>query len=173
MSDIVFRNISYALFAEVKHGQIRLKGKLDSGAPINVFNLSAVSLFLGTDESKIKESILRGGTPKATFKGYNGLSSTIHLCVLYNVIIDQYHFSKFYAGVSLDYPIDRDGRPVTKILLGMDLINCCEGTLARDGSMSLSVKKPEQQKIRMLDAFSTKDDTGVFVIDDVTDDLRP
>ena len=167
MSDIVFRNISYALFTEIKHGQVRLKGKLDSGAPISVFNLSAIALFLGAEESSIRSQILMSGTPMAVFKGYNGLSSRIYLCVLHNVIIDQYRFEEFYAGVSLDYPLDRDGRPITKILLGMNLINCCGGGLREDGGMELEVRNQERQKQRMLEAFDVRADSTIVVIDEI------
>ena len=66
MSDIVFRNTSYAFFTEIKHGQIRLKGKLDSGAPISVFNLSALSLYLGADESVLRQQ--NGGNIELTVK---------------------------------------------------------------------------------------------------------
>ena len=167
MSDIVFRNTSYAFFTEIRHGQIRLKGKLDSGAPISVFNLSALSLYLGADESVLRQQIVNSNTPASAFKGYNGLASRLYLCAIHNVMIDQFNFNVFYVGVSLDYPIDRDGRPITKILIGMDLLNSCDGTIHHGGNIELTVKSMEFQKKRMLEAFHATTSDHILVIDEL------
>lgn len=164
MYDIIFKNIGYAMIADVRHGQARLKGKLDSGSPISVFNTSALSVFTGSDESDLKKAILNSGTPMSEFKGYNGITSNIYLCLMHNIVVGNHAFEKYYAGVSLDYPIGRDGKPITKILLGMDIINSCNGKLNEAG-IEMCVVDERQQHIRHFEAFESSENSAVFHID--------
>ena len=164
MYDIECRNVGYALITDVSHGQARLKGKVDSGSPISVFNLSAVSVFTGMSAMDLRNYILNSKAPMNEFKGYNGISSNIYLAAFNNIRIGSYMFSNYYAGISLDYPIGKDGYPMTKILIGMDVINSCEGVLTTKG-ISLNVKREEQQQQRMLKAFNA-DKEKVITIDE-------
>lgn len=167
MPDVIFHNTSFSLIADVRHGQAILKGKLDTGSPISVFNLAALSIFLGVDEGDLKQAVMKSQTAVSSFKGFNGIPSDIYLCDIHNIYVGHYLFDSFRIGVSLDYPIGKDGRPITKILLGMDVFNCGEGVIGSDGNIEFSITKSDEQKKRMLDAFGLNKDDPVLVIDEI------
>lgn len=168
MYDIEFKRIGSGYYTKVSHGQSHFLGKLDSGSPITLFNLAAIQLFTNQNEQLIKDAIRFSGTPCLPFKGYNGISSVVYLCGIHNVSIGKKTIDKMWIGASLDYPLDKDGKPITKCLIGTDILFGCKGLINYNGSIELSVCDDQRQEQEMRRAFLVPSDrTDIFQIDEM------
>ena len=169
MPDMRFDSIGSFYYAPIQHGQSsKVMAKLDCGSPITLLNAGAVEVITGAPMSDMTEAIKNSGTVTAEFKGYNGIPSTIYLCSLHNVYVDEYCFKELLVGVSLDYPIGKDGGATTKCLIGTDVVKCCQGSIAAS-AIELEVIDESRQSAEMKKAFhlSGFNKDNIYVIDNL------
>lgn len=125
--------------------------KLDSGAFITYFSSTAISAIYHIDEKRLTEQVKRSSTPKMEFGGFNNTKSMVYFLELHNLRIDNALWERIIVlmkeiSEADKERADREGVSTEKILLGADIIQCCNGKIHNDKYIELTVADAKRQR---------------------------
>lgn len=156
MSTMLFESADTAFHTPIRYSGVDtpiLPAKLDCGADISVINAYALSLLLREQLSTIKKYVVSDHN-EFTVSSL-GIESVAYLCRINNFLIGDTLWNTLYVAIPGNDAIKNiRGKKVyvPKILLGMDVLKCCSGTLdfngeiQDSGSLLLEVKDQTIQK---------------------------
>ena len=124
-----FYSLYKGYMSNIRYGSgVKLFCKLDCGALCTLVNLYALSKLLDIDKEELRKKVRTIGY-SCIFYGYNGAGTECYVCRIRGLNIDGDLFNDLFIVVDLTELRDEQGKLVPKILIGQNLLVCCDGSI--------------------------------------------